>query len=364
MNQFTLAQSAVLAATLLMLPAAGFCASPRPAKPADLNVLISGSPADQVVELTDGPVAILMGGGAEVDRTFQQYAFPVIKGGDVVVLRVDRLGGYNPYFYDELVSGALKPNSVETIQLDTPEQANSDYVAWAIETAEMVWIAGGDQSDYTAAWRGTRAQEALQKVWDKGGVVGGTSAGLAVLGEFIFDPANAPATSSQSSIANPYNAGATISDRFINIPYLNNTITDTHFRNRDRMGRALGFMAVLREENRSPMMRAVCVSEESAITITKDGIGHVDAEGEVYILMEHATTTRQQVKPGMPLIYGSVLRIKLNDGEVFNFNTWTTLKPAMELSVDGTRVLPENYYDDVTGNVDDEDTTSTVILLK
>ncbi|MGF1572176.1 MAG: cyanophycinase [Sumerlaeia bacterium] len=337
----------LLLCAVIFTPVFGSAQAIRPEKPADLNVLISGNPEDKVVELTEGPVAILMGGGPEVDRAFQKHAFPIIKGGDIVVLRVSRLGGYNPYFYDDLAEGNLKPDSVETIQLDTAEQANSDYVAWAIETAEMVWIAGGDQSAYLEAWRGTRAQKALQSVWDKGGVVGGTSAGLAILGQFIFDPLNVDATNSVGSIQNPYNSGAIISDRFINIPYLDHTITETHFRNRDRMGRTLGFMAVIREENRAPIMRAVCVSESSAITIKKNGIGEVDADEEVYILMETVDTKRENVNPDEPLIYGPVQRVRLVDGDQFNFNTWSSLKPALEIAVNGSTVIPASYYEDV-----------------
>lgn len=361
MNQLVLTTFALCAVTLTLFPAGGFCENPRPEKPAGLISVIIGNSEDKAVELTDGPVAILMGGGPEVDRAFEKYAYPTIKGGDIVVLRTDKIGGYNPYLYEQIVKGELQPDSVETIQLDTQEQANSDYAAWAIETAEMVWIAGGDQSAYLAAWRGTRSQEALQKVWNKGGVLGGTSAGLAVLGEFVYDPGATEAAISTESIANPYNKGTTISDRFLDIPWLDNTITETHFRNRDRMGRTLGFMAILRQDERTPQIRALCISEDSCITITKDGIGHVDAQQDVFILQEDIDTKRTQVAIEKPLVYGPVSRIKLKDGDLFNFRTWTALKPALQVSVDGTKpekISPANYYDDV----EDSGTDSSVSL--
>ena len=342
--QFILATT-LLATTSLL----GAESTPRPAKPEGLEVLISGNTEDVTPEKLEGPMAILMGGGSEVDTVFQQHAFPTLNGGDLVVLRQGRIGGYNSYFYDEVVGSAPRPDSVETIQLDTVEQANSDYVVWALENAEMVWFAGGDQSAYLQAWRGTRAQEAIQKVWDKGGVVGGTSAGLAILGEYIYDPGAEEATISEDTFADPYNKGVTISDRFINIPWLEDVITDSHFRNRDRMGRSLGFMAVLREENRTPLIRAICVSEESAITIYPNGMGTVNAAGEVYILQENADTQRTQVNPGEPLIYGPVDRIHLVEGDQFNFNTWSALKSKLPLSVNGTNpetpILPANYYE-------------------
>ena len=44
-------------------------------------------------------------------------------------------------------------------------------------------------------WAGTKTQAAIQHVFDKGGVIGGTSAGMAVLAGTVYDPDGAGAVS-------------------------------------------------------------------------------------------------------------------------------------------------------------------------
>ncbi|WP_083340258.1 Type 1 glutamine amidotransferase-like domain-containing protein [Nitrosomonas communis] len=63
----------------------------------------------------------------------------------------------------------------------TIEAANDEFVVNTINQAEAIWIAGGDQSNYTNYWKGTPVQEALNDRILQGIPIGGTSAGLNVL---------------------------------------------------------------------------------------------------------------------------------------------------------------------------------------
>lgn len=323
---------------------------PRPAKPANITNYLTGDSADAANHAVNGPAILLMGGSSEVDAAFSQKAYPIINGGDILVLRTDNSSGYQTYLYN-LVSGPLKPNSVETIVVDTTAKADTDYVEWACLTAEMIWFAGGNQSTYLSAWRGTRLQTAVQDAYDRGIVVGGTSAGMAIMSEFIFSPGGASAPTGAQAIANPYRAGNNPVDAFLNSSLMEDTITDTHFFERDRMGRPLSWMARLRKDNRTSRIIAIAADERASIFIDKNRMGSVlcgTSTRAVYIMWEDDLTQRVQVVSGQPLIYNDVLRAKLKTGATWNFNTMTGSRNPIRLSVSGGAATPYNPTDPYT----------------
>ena len=319
----------------------------RPTKPPELVVYVTGDPGDSPNKATGGPGLLLMGGGTDVDSGFSQRAYPVVNGGDIVIIRTSGADGYNDYLYN-MVTGPLKPNSVETMMLDTPAKANSDYAAWVLNTAELIWMAGGDQSEYVNAWKDTRSEDAIHACHARGGVVGGTSAGLAVMGQFVYDPDGVGSVTSAQAIANPFTNRINISDDFLDFPLLRNVITDSHFRNRDRMGRSLAFLARLRQDGRSNPITGIAISEATCLFINKDGQGVVNGSAEVYILREDDVTQRVQVAPSQPLVYSDILRTRLVAGDTVDVTTWEASKQPIRMSVDGTAaspfITPTDYY--------------------
>lgn len=102
--------------------------------------------------------------------------------------------------------------------------------------------------------------------------IGGTSAGLAILGEYIFSASNETA---QSSIVllDPYDDTVTMAGRFLNIPFMDSILTDTHFVARNRMGRMLGFTARIMKDDcfniplNATIVHSVGVDEYSALIL-------------------------------------------------------------------------------------------------
>lgn len=321
--------------------------NPRPTKPGNLQVWVTGNAADSGKNPVNGPGLILMGGGSDVDASFSQRGYPIANGGDVVIIRTSGSNGYNDYLYN-LVTGATKPDSVETMLLDTVDKANSDYADWVLRNAELIFIAGGDQSSYLNAWKGTRAEDAIRAAYARGAVLGGTSAGLAVLGEFIYDPDGVTAVTSAEAIANPYRSSMLISNDFLNLPILDNLITDSHFSQRDRMGRLFAFMARLRQDGTTPAITGVGVSENTAIFIDRDGRGIVDGSGAAFVVRERTDTQRVQVAANVPLIYLNLQRTKLTAGQTFDFVTGAHTGTSTVFSLDGrnatTPFSPSNPY--------------------
>src|SRR5262249_51471405 len=150
-----------------------------------------GNPNDVVTSTTAGTV--LMGGSTDVDAAFQ-WLCDRSAGGDFLVIRATGTDAYNPYVQD------LCPtfNSVATLIIPSISAANDPFVAATIRSAEVLWIAGGDQSNYINFWKGTPVQAAVNELIARGVPVGGTSAGFNVLPQFIFAAQNGTETSSQA----------------------------------------------------------------------------------------------------------------------------------------------------------------------
>jgi cyanophycinase len=74
---------------------------------------------------------------------------------------------------------ARKPASVTILHTRARDEANSPAFVEPIKHATGVWITGGKQSQIAAAYSGTLVEQELHRLVDRGGVVGGTSAGAA-----------------------------------------------------------------------------------------------------------------------------------------------------------------------------------------
>jgi cyanophycinase len=192
-----------------------------------------------------------------------------------------------------------------------------------VAKAEGVFFSGGQQSRYVA-WKGSSLIQAVQSVYNRGGVVGGTSAGLAILGERIFDGkfATSDEVTTSALLRDPSNPHVTITEDLFEFGALDDVITDTHFHERDRFGRLVTLMA------RQPGGRilGIGVDEQTALCIDRNGTGHLErirtGEGAAYLLRGQGG----QVKPGEPLgpVTVHVTRIDSIDKTLswFDFRTW------------------------------------------
>ncbi|UTA47722.1 Type 1 glutamine amidotransferase-like domain-containing protein [Simiduia sp. 21SJ11W-1] len=304
----------------------------RPNKPGPLSSYLVGNGDDQCVSLNQGDGGLLlMGGGTDVDAAFSNRVTPKIGGGDIVVLRTSGTDAYNTY-----LQGLTGADSVETLIVDRRSLADDPYVIWAVESAEFVWIAGGDQSDYLNQWAGTGLRAAIDHVYQKGGIIGGTSAGNAVQSEFIYDPDGILGVYSDEAVTDLCHEYINISSDFLTTPIMQNVITDTHFAERDRMGRLMVFMA-----NLSTNTTGIGVDEATAIYFGADGQGVVDGAGNVYVLRENSSTQRTQTQCGQAVIYESLQRYKLRAGDTFNLNNGTSNVSPKAIGIDGRNT---NFY--------------------
>ena len=70
--------------------------------------------------------------------------------------------------------------------ISTIASANLQETYDELITAKAIFIRGGDQWDYIRLWKGTKVDSAINYIFQNGGVIAGTSAGAAVLGDVDF----------------------------------------------------------------------------------------------------------------------------------------------------------------------------------
>jgi cyanophycinase len=262
----------------------------------------------------------MMGGGSDLDEAFRWLCHKGA-GGDFLILRATGDDDYNSY-----VNGLCKLNSVATLILPDREAAQDPAVAEIIRRAEVIFISGGDQANYIRGWKGTPVQDAINANVAAGKPIGGTSAGLAVLGEFVYgalgDTPDGNDLASTDVLPNPYFDRVTLVRGFLTIPHLENLLTDSHFAKRDRIGRTLGFLARIMQDGWSKSPREVAIDEKSAVLVEADGTGTVVGNGKgAYFLQP--TMGPDVCKIGQPLTFRKISVYKVPAGGRFDLVSWT-----------------------------------------
>lgn len=284
----------------------------------DYKYVRTGSNRDVTTKAVAGYA--LMGGGSDLDEAF---IFLCEKGasGDFLILRAAGDDDYNPY-----VNSLCKMNSVATLIIPSKEAAQDARVAEIIGQAEAVFIAGGDQARYINWWQDTPVEAALKTYITAGKPIGGTSAGLAVLGQYIYsaqgDAPDDADLSSPLALADPYIGRVTVRHDFLNIALLRNTLTDTHFAKRDRMGRSLVFLARIVQDGWSENPREIAVDEKSAVLMESDGSTRVIGPGKgAYFI--HIQTKPAVCQQGTPLTFHDIAVYHAPSGTHFDVKTWS-----------------------------------------
>lgn len=121
------------------------------------------------------------------------------------------------------------------------QTANSQLTYDSLITYDGIFLKGGDQSVYYESYLNSKTRQALQEIFDRGGVLSGTSAGMAILSPVVFTAQGATIYPA-SAAANPYTSQITLKDDFL-ATLENPYIFDTHFVQRGRMARLAAFMA-------------------------------------------------------------------------------------------------------------------------
>lgn len=274
-----------------------------------------GNAAD--VTTTPSGGTVLMGGGTDVDAAFQ-WMCSRSGGGDFLVIRATGTDAYNPYI--QQLCPAV--NSVATLIIGSTAAANDPFVIATLQQAEAVFIAGGDQANYINYWTGTPVQTTLNQLIAHNVPVGGTSAGLNVLSQFVYSALLSQGVTSSQALADPYTKYITLTRDFANVTQLAGLIADPHFTTRDRMGRDLAFLCRIYNNGWSQAPRGISVDEQTALLINPNGSTSATGSGNVYFLQAPGAPTTCMAKT--PLTYRNIAVYRIAQGSgTFDLGRWS-----------------------------------------
>jgi len=206
------------------------------------------SPAAPVVE--KGSLVIVGGGGAgpEIWKTFIELA----GGPDAPIVMIPTaLEDPLPAVPGEVA--ALKrfgAKSVEVLHTRSRAEANDPKFSAALLKAKGVWFGGGRQWRFVDAYEGTLVETRIRAVLAGGGVIGGSSAGASIQGEFM--PRGHPLGNTVMA-AEGYERG---------FGYLPGCAVDQHFFARNRTADMTGLMKLY------PQYLGIGIDEGTAIVVT------------------------------------------------------------------------------------------------
>lgn len=294
--------------------------------PSGVNLGRTGSATD--VSPTTSGGFVLMGGGTDVDNALR-WMIGKSGGGDVVVLRSTGTNAYNSYIY-----GLGTVNSVTTLLVDSTTEGDNACVAEHIRRAEMLFIAGGDQQNYITYFKGRAVGDAINHLVNtKRAPVGGTSAGMAILGQYVH-PGGAP--NDATVLSNP--TAVAITNNFINAAILANTVTDTHFSQRTREPRLMAFMASTMHNFGVSWqnVRGIGCDEATAYALEPDGTGKVF--GTNFCFFARPTGAPERLTAGQSLTWDLnnqalqvfAVRGTTNASNTFNFSSFTSNNATIE----------------------------------
>jgi cyanophycinase len=144
--------------------------------------------------------------------------------------------------------------------------ADDEASTQVLDDATGVWLSGGRQEELVRSYMNTKVIQKIQLVLEKGGVVGGTSAGAAVMSRPMI----------QGNIKNPLDNSIN-PDMSEGFGFLPGSIVDQHFKKRNRRDRLDKAMKAL------PGYVGIGVDEETALVVNRGGKATVIGNSTVSI---------------------------------------------------------------------------------
>jgi cyanophycinase len=205
---------------------------------------------------------MIIGGGDKPMDAMQEFV-TLCKGKPILIITS---ASEDPIEYGTILSGQLRECGADKIAMRhiiAPEVANSDSVVALIDAAGGVFFTGGDQDRLMNRVGHTRTEEALNRLYyERGGIIGGTSAGAAVMSEVMIT-GNELINKDSTSIFHSIQAGNVETKR--GFGFVKHAIIDQHFMMRKRHNRLIGVVL------EHPALPGIGIDEEAAILVDPEG---------------------------------------------------------------------------------------------
>lgn len=286
--------------TLLATP---FLALPIPLRrsEAQSDDVTASTPA-----VSSGPAKgalVIVGGGAIGDDIWAKFV--ELAGGKasriVFVPTAAEDGGWDG---DKSTESFRKQGAKEVVVLHTrdPKVADTDAFIAPLRTATGVWFGGGRQWRIADAYLGTKTQRAFEAVLERGGVIGGKSAGASIQGSFLVR-------------GDTRGNERMIGDHVQGFGYLKNVAIDQHLLRRNRQ---FDLIPVISEH---PDLLGIGLDEGTAIIVEGDTF---EVSGPSYVAIYDAQ--KWKASSDGPSSLGGCFSL-LGKGQKFDLRTRKAIDP-------------------------------------
>ena len=158
---------------------------------------------------------------------------------------------------------------VQVLQAASRKEANQASFVSALDEARGVWLGGGQQNYFAELYAGTVVEVRLKHVLERGGVIGGSSAGAAVMTKVMIEQ------------------GVETAAVGTGLDLLPNAVIDQHFFHRNRLNRLAGVL------DQHPELMGFGIDEGTALVVQLQK-GRLGVLGDSYVFARIKTDPANQ----------------------------------------------------------------------
>lgn len=195
------------------------------------------------------------------------------------------------------------------------EQALKEENAKILDNVGCIYFTGGDQSRLTAALVNTPIHQRLLKIYEEGGIIGGTSAGAAVMSEMMI------IGDEKRKVEEGHAFEKIQADNIVVTPgfgFIKTAIIDQHFVTRKRYNRLISLVA------EHPELLGIGIDESTAVIVNPDKTFEVI--GEQNVVVYDATSAKIDILPSHTLSGFHIIMHVLKPGDKFDLKTKNPIK--------------------------------------
>lgn len=251
-------------------PPARWQVAPAVALAVVLTLVLALAPTD--LRAQDPPAvgppegSLVVVGGAMADPAIYERFLELAGGPDAPIVYIPTAGGGEEY---DAFCSCLVPwhrngaRNISVLHTTDPAEADTEAFVAPLRDAQGVFFGGGRQWRLVDAYGGTRTETAIREVLERGGVVGGSSAGASIQASFLVRGD----TETNTVMMGDHQEG---------FGYLRNVGIDQHVLQRNRQFDLLEVMEA------HPELLGIGIDENTALVVQGD---EAEVIGQSYVLI-------------------------------------------------------------------------------
>jgi cyanophycinase len=258
-----------------------------------------------------GTLFAIGGAEAKLRRRTVLGAFVAAAGADARIAAVSSASSLGVEVVEvyRTVFTALGAREVISLRPESRAQARDPDLVESLRTVSAIFMTGGNQLKLSSLITGTAFGDAIQEAYQRGVVVGGTSAGASILAEHMIAFGAGGSTPKQR-----------MSQLSAGLGLLRGVVIDQHFEQRNRYGRLLSLVA------QSPSLLGLGIDEDTAAVIHDGDRLEVIGRGAVTVVDgQHLVSNAFAAKRTAPLLVSGAVIHVLPAGSQFDLTSRTLI---------------------------------------